>query len=137
MLISYLQYCCFNNIKPYRGMYKHCCYVVALCCFQIYFYYFGISLIYYTVTTKVTGCFSFTDDIFPSEFKQAIENDYVNISTYHLGVKTDAAFKKWIVDGKFLPFCSSHQDKYVYCHSKHANCSSISCVHCGISIALR
>ena len=52
------------------------------------------------------GYFSLNDDIFSREFKKAIEDDYMRMNNQYLGAKTEASkkdFKKWMVDGRFLP----------------------------------
>ena len=71
--------------------------------------------------------FSFSNDIFSSGFKQAVEMDYASINKSCFGAKTEATkkeFKSWILDGIFLPI-SSDSNQYIYHHSKHANCSNV------------
>ena len=51
----------------------------------------------------------------------------MRINNQYLGAKTEASkkdFKKWMVDGRFLPL-DSQPHKYIYHHSRHANCSSV------------
>ena len=51
----------------------------------------------------------------------------MRMNNQYLGAKTEASkkdFKKWMVDGRFLPL-DSQPHKYIYHHSRHANCSSV------------
>ena len=79
---------------------------------------------YFTATTVCKPTFLLEENIFSTEFRNAILKDYESINEHYLGAKTKKDFKKWIVDGQFFPL-QYGSDKYIYGHSRSAFCSNV------------